>query len=128
MAETGPIQDTWSFESDYDFLHAHIFVTGAAEDHAQLATDPATTSILGVAITDPDSGQQVTVQFAGVTKIHAGGALTLFDIVTTDGSGRAAACTSGDVVLGQILQTAGADGDKVTMRIINTGARWPGVV
>lgn len=128
MAETGELGHTDGFISDYTFAHPYIFVAGAAQRHAQLATDATTTSILGIAITEPDSGQQGTYQWTGKTKVYAGGALTIFDIITTNGSGRATACTSGDVPLAQLLQTAGADGDIVSIKLLNIGARWPGVV
>jgi len=128
MAETGPIQDTEAYVSDYNFTNPYTFATGAAVGHMQLATDATTTSLLGVVITNPDSGQHGTVQYTGKTKVYAGGSVTLYDIITTNGSGRATACTSGDVVLGQALQAAGADGELISIRLINAGARHPGVV
>lgn len=120
MAETGALSraTTWTFVSDFNFDGVpYTFVTGAAVNHMQLATDATTSSILGVVITDPDSGQMGTVQFDGITKVRAGGSVTLFDAITTNASGRATAHTSGDVLLGQALQAAGSDGELITIRL-----------
>jgi hypothetical protein len=132
MADSGPLHAavTWPGVSDFAFTPDidYTFVTGAAARHFQLATDATTTSILGVVITDPDSGEQGTVQFTGLTKVRAGGSVTLWDVITTNGSGRATACTSGDVALGVALDAATADGELIAILLTGPGGRHPGVV
>ena len=52
--------------------------------------------VLGVQQTNPDTaGQPVTVMTAGVSKVVAGAAVAIDDLVTTDTVGRAIVATSG---------------------------------
>ena len=131
MAEAGPLgpATTWAFTSDYNFANVpYTFVMGAAAGRMQLATVATSTSLLGVVITDPDSGQNGTVQFDGITKVRAGGSVTLYDQITTNASGRATAAASGDVVMGMALEAAGADNEIITIWLGRDSGRHPGVV
>jgi hypothetical protein len=77
----------------------------------------AGTTLVGVLQNKPNSGQAATIGVMGESKVVAGGALTVNTWITTNGSGRAAAATSGDNVIGMVLETAGADGDVVRAMI-----------
>ncbi len=128
MAETGNLDNatTWSFISDADFREVggygkSVFVRGTTAGRLDLATNAATTTLLGVLITDPRTDAHGTVQMDGITKVKAGGSVTVFDFVTTNASGRATAADSGDVVLGQALSGASNDGELVTLRLMITG-------
>ena len=59
----------------------------------------------------PASGDRATVGYFGESKVVAGAAITANKAFTTNGSGRAVTCTSGDTAVGIALQAANADGE-----------------
>lgn len=92
------------------------FVRYSAADTVNVASNAADEAMAGVLQNKPDAANRAaTVAKMGETKITAGGALTVNDLITTNGSGRAAAAASGDHIMGRVLETAGADGDVVRM-------------
>lgn len=93
----------------YKFLRA----TGAGTVSVASEANGGANDLIGVLQNKPNSGQAATIAVTGETKVVAGGALTVNTWITTNGSGRAAAATSGDNVIGLVLETAGADGDVV---------------
>lgn len=93
---------------------------------ASHAAAAATLSPAGILENTPTSGQNATITYAGITKVMAGGSLTVNTWFTNNGSGRAAAVASGDNAVGIALTGASADGDVITARIFAcTGARGP---
>ena len=65
---------------------------------------------LGVALSQPNSGQHLTVGLAGVFKVYAGAAVTVGTPVDCVASGWFTTATSGDFPKGTALETA-ASGD-----------------
>lgn len=95
------------------------FVRWSDADTVNISSHDAAEDWVGVLQNKPNAaGRSATVQYAGETKIMASGNLTVNDLITTNGSGRATAATSGDMVMGRVLETAGADGDIVRMLIL----------
>lgn len=68
----------------------------------------------GVLQNNPNSGEAATVAYLGASKVKAGAAITQFDNLTTNGSGKAVAAGSGDVVVGVALEAAGAEDDVIS--------------
>lgn len=103
----------------------YVFVMGTGAYAANLATNAASSSLLGVLQNGPDVNEAMSIACAGLTKIVAGGALSANAIITTNGSGRAAAVTSGQMAAGRLLEASGADGDVVTAMLFHP-VRWAG--
>ena len=99
--------------TDFTDLRYHMVRLTAANEinvssQAENA-DPAT--LIGVAQTNAVSGRAINVGYFGESKVVAGGAITVGRWISSTTSGRAAAAASGDNVIGQALEAAGADGD-----------------
>ncbi len=95
------------------------FLRYSAADTVNQSSLSSAEDFAGVLQNKPNAANRAaTVIVGGETKITAGGALTVNDLVTTNGSGRAAAAASGDMVMGRVLETAGADGDRVRMLLM----------
>lgn len=111
-----------SAAADLSAAQYHILRwTGAGT--VNIASHAAATAVLGamgVLQNKPGNGQAATVGYFGESKVVAGGALTVNTLITNNGSGRAAAAGSGDIVVGRVLDTAGADGDVVRALIFPT--------
>lgn len=69
--------------------------------------------IVGVLQNKPNTNQHATVGYRGISKVVAGAAISVHRFLTTNGSGRAIAANSGDLVCGQALSAAGADGEVI---------------
>lgn len=113
--------------SAYNTLGAtkYVFMMATAANAANLATNATSSTLLGVLQNDPLVGGAMTIAYAGLSKVVAGGALTAGNIITTNSSGRAAAVASGQMAAGRVLETAGADGDVVTAMLFHP-VRWTG--
>lgn len=119
MSEYGTIAAiTHKAAADISGAQYH-FMRYTAGDTVNISSLATAEDYAGVLLNKPDAANRAaTVAVAGETKITAGGALTVNDLVTTNGSGRAAAATSGDFVMGRVLETAGANGDVVRMLLM----------
>ena len=113
--------------SSYTALGAakYIIVRATAANQADQAVSATASAILGVMQNSPDVGEAMSIAYAGRSKVVAGGSLSVNAIITTNGSGRAAAVTSGDIAIGRVLEAAGADGDVVTAVLFHP-VRWQG--
>lgn len=60
----------------------------------------------GVLQNKPRAGEHATVAVAGVSKVNAGGAVTVGDLITSAGSGWAAVVVSGNATEKQVLGRA----------------------
>lgn len=120
MAAGGGDYFTLSAKAAGDLTGAQYhFVRYSAADTVNISSQDAAEDWVGVLQNKPNAaGRAATVQFAGETKITAGGSLTVNDLITTNGSGRAAAATSGDMIMGRVQETAAADGDVIRMLIM----------
>lgn len=120
MAEFGR-PDVVSAKSAQDFregsLGRYKFVYWSGDGEVSLATNATTTALAGVIITDAATNDHCSVAYSGKQKVVAGGAITVNALITTNGSGRATAASSGDMVMGRALEAAGADGQIITCQL-----------
>lgn len=95
------------------------FVRAPAAGTVNVASEAAggANDLIGVLQNKPNTDQAATIAYFGESKIVAGGALTANTFITTNGSGRAAAASSGDMAAGLVLEAAGADGEVVRAQI-----------
>ena len=107
--------------------HQYTIMRLSAEDTVSVASEAAHSLNVGVLMNNPNTGEAATVQFSGVTKVMAGAAIAQGLQFTTNGSGRAAGVSSGDlsIILGRVIEAATADGDIVRC-ILQPAVRWPG--
>lgn len=84
---------------------------------ASLATAAFGVGIVGVLENAPTSGHAATICVDGETKVTAGASFSVNALLTTNGSGRAIAAASGDLVVGRARVAAGADGDVVSCHV-----------
>lgn len=92
------------------------FVRWSAAATVDQASLSSAEDFAGVLQNKPNAANRhASVAYLGVTKIVAGGSITVNDLITTNGSGRAAAAGSGDMVAGRALTGAGGDGDVINM-------------
>jgi hypothetical protein len=109
-------QDTITFTASGDLSGKQFHIMRANGEgtcaQASLSTDLA---IIGVLQNKPQNAERATIAVEGVSKVVAGGALTANALITSNSSGRAAAVSSGssDLVIGRVLEAAGADGEIV---------------
>lgn len=117
-------QETFTLQAAVDLSAAryHVARVSAAQtcNIASLATDDA---IVGVIQNKAESGERVTIADGGTTKVVAGAAVTVNALLTTNGSGRAVAASSGDYVIGRALDAVSGNGDVLKMRLYKP-TRW----
>jgi hypothetical protein len=77
--------------------------------------DSAGGACIGVLQNKPTDGLIAEVGIAGVTKVVAGGAVSLWDNIQSDATGRAATAASGDYSQGIALEAATAAGQIIAM-------------
>ena len=108
-------------------LSAHQYgaVRGAGANACNIASFATDSDILGVLQNKPKSGEAATVAYAGISKVLAGAAITVWNAVTVNGSGRAITVTSGSMCMGQAIEAAGADGDIISV-LLAKPVRWAG--
>lgn len=84
-----------------------------------VATDDTDPGIVGILQNKPAAvGRHASVGYRGPSKVMAGAAInTVNALVTTNGSGRAVVAGSGDMIIGNIMETAAADGDIVSVNL-----------
>lgn len=119
MAETqGPRQTlTLKANGDLSAKQWHIMRLSAAGvvDQASNAAAGFNVGAIGVLENKPAAANRsATLVVGGVSKVVAGGAINTNVLLTTNGSGRAAAATSGQLVIGRALEAAAADGDVIS--------------
>jgi len=95
----------------------------SAANQVKFATSQNSSLLYGILQNKPQSGEAAAVRDLGTTKWIAGAAVTAGDPLTTNGSGRAIKATSGAMVVGQALDTVGADGETLTARV-HPAVRW----
>lgn len=115
-------QETRTFEADAD-LSSQIYhimrISSGDTQRINVSSNAADMGGVGVLQTKPEAaGRFATVAMEGHSKVTVGAAVNSVGIhFTTNGSGRAIAASSGDVVYGRIFETANADGDVVEARL-----------
>lgn len=83
---------------------------------------------IGIACEDPAAapGNEIEVQTIGVAKVLAGAAVSLFDLVSCDSTGRvvtaAAAAATSKYLVGRALEAATAAGDLISVQLGTFGS------
>jgi len=117
MAESGK-QERLTLRAAADLqTFQYRIVRHSAADSCNVASDSGAAfavGAIGVLQNKPGANEAASVAYLGESKILAGGALTVGRLITTQGSGKAAHAGSGDIVVGRLLQTAGAENEIVT--------------
>ncbi len=124
MAEFGKAIDDLSLKAGEDLSgkqYTAVYLSAANE--VKFATSTNSSLTVGILQNKPKSGEAATVRNLGLGKWLAGAAVTAGDPVTTNGSGRAIKVTSGGMVVGQALDTVGADGETLTVNL-HPPVRW----
>lgn len=80
---------------------------------ASLSSATFSAGAIGVTQLSVVSGDAVPVAYLGESKVVAGAALGVGVLFTNNGSGRAAASVSGDLVVGRVMEAATNDGDVI---------------
>lgn len=126
MADFSADLDTYTLQAaaDLSALQYHI-VRGAAINTCNVASNAVDSDILGVLQNKPTSGHFATIADGGISKVVAGGAVTVYDLVTCNGSGRAATVTSGQIAFGKAFSTSANDGELISVRLMEP-IRWSG--
>lgn len=96
----------------------HLVRLAAADRTVNVASLDTDSGLWGVLLNKPRAGEAASVLLLGLGKVTAGAALTANALITTNGSGRAVAATSGDYVIGRALEAAAAAGDVITAEIV----------
>lgn len=98
-----------SFKSTNDLSAAEFLIVAqdASNDGSVVAAAASTDPIVGVLQNKPKAGEPALVQWAGSSKVIAGGTVTRGDRVTSDASGHAVTTTTNKaVIVGVALQSA----------------------
>lgn len=118
MAETSANQETETYvaAADLSSQQYHIVALSDGVRQVNMASLATWTGIVGVMINKPSAtGRFATVVYGGRGKVTAGAAVSSAGVfLTTNGSGRAIAAASGQMVIGTALETAAADGDVIS--------------
>lgn len=77
--------------------------------------DSAGGACIGVLQNKPTDGRVAEVGIFGVTKVVAGGTISLWDNIQSDATGRAATAATGDYSQGIALEAATAAGQMIAM-------------
>lgn len=76
-----------------------------------------TLALVGIVLNEPLNGEHASICPLGMCKVIAGASISAGARITSNGSGRAVAATSGDVIIGYAKDAAGADGDVISALI-----------
>jgi hypothetical protein len=122
MAEYGHYETlTMVSAGDLSDAQYHLVRISDGGDSIDIASHATHSSMLGVLVNKPSAeDRHATIAYAGMAKVVAGAAINSAGVFfTCNGSGRAVAATSGQMVAGRILETADADGDVVSVLLQN---------
>lgn len=126
MAEFGRQETLTGVQAAADLSgKQYHFVRLSAANQVNQASEAANSGLVGVLQNKPRSGEFATVAYAGLSKVVAGDAITVGDIITTNSSGRAVTVASGQMAAGRALEAAGANGDVITA-LLFPPVRWAG--
>lgn len=122
MAETDTTLEIRTLTAASD-LSANMYniVQDRGDGQIVVASEAENFAICGVLVNKPAAaGRFASVAYKGRGKVMAGAAINTHQtMLTTNGSGRAIAAGSGDMVLGFALETAAADGDIIGIDLIS---------
>ena len=120
MAEHHADQLTETFEAAASLVNQlyHFVALSDGVRQVNMASLKTWTGNVGILVNAPAAaGRHATVQYGGRGKVTAGAAVASVGVfLSTNGSGRAVASGSGDMVMGTALETAAADGDLISIQ------------
>ncbi len=109
------VRETFKAAADLSAVADH-FVRLSAADTVNVASEAINVANIGILSNKPAAaGRTAAVITFGRARIVAGGSVTVNVLVTCNGSGRAAAATSGQMVMGIALTGASTDGEIIDM-------------
>ena len=127
MAGYGDLE-TIAMDADADLsAHRYHVVRATSAKGVNVASLSTPIEVFGVLQNKPQDGERATVAFGGMSKIQAGAAIAVNKYFTSNASGRAVICTSGDMAVGRILEASTADGQFVSC-LLNKPFRMFGVI
>lgn len=101
---TSKVLDTIAGTANADLsAKLHHFAKAVDGDKIDLAGDGG--NVIGVIVEAAASGYGVSVQYCGIGKVVAGGAITAGDLISSDANGAANTAATGDFVVGIALNT-----------------------
>ncbi len=120
------ISRTMRSGGDLTATQYHVLRQSAANT-TLVASNPGggSNDVIGVQQNKPDSGQSITIGYFGETKVVGGGTVTAGLLQATNGSGRVIDATSGDLVVGQALETATTDGEVIRLLLRTPAVHLP---
>jgi len=90
------------------------------DQQVNVASHADTNQLVGVLLNKPAAvGRHASVAIAGRAKLRAGGAIaTTQTMLTVNGSGRCITAASGEMVIGRNIEVADADGDIISVMLV----------
>lgn len=100
--------------------HQYNIMQDIGNGQIRVASEAVNFAICGVLMNKPAAaGRHASVATRGPGKVRAGAAINTVQVfLTTNGSGRAIAASSGEIVIGMARETATADGDIISAILI----------
>lgn len=106
--------DLVTFEAGADLSAKQYYFVDVSSDGQ---VDPAGDGLFAIGVlqnTPAAAGRAATVCVGGITKVACGGTITIGNPVASDSAGKAVACATNDVILGEALET-GASGNVIAI-------------
>jgi len=106
-----------SLESGEDLSNAQ-FLAVALNSNGKVVKAKSDTLPIGILQDKPKEGQAANVRMLGISKVVAGGAIAIGDVLTADDDGRLIAASTGYYPIGIALEAAAQAGQVVTAFIL----------
>lgn len=130
MAVYGPLETrTYQAAADLSAVQYHVMRNTNGATQCNISSQDVASDMIGVLQNAPAAaGRAATIAVGGRSKVTIGAAVNSAGVyLTTNGSGRAIAATSGDMVFGKAASTGGADGVIISADVF-VPFRWSGAV
>jgi len=106
-----------SLEAGEDLSNAQ-FLAVALDSNGKVVKAKSDTLPIGILQDKPKEGQAANVRMLGISKVVAGGAIAIGDVLTADDDGRLIAASTGYYPIGIALEAAAQAGRVVTAFIL----------
>jgi hypothetical protein len=106
-----------SLEAGEDLSNAQ-FLAVALDSNGKVVKAKSDTLPIGILQDKPKEGQAANVRMLGISKVVAGGAIEIGDVLTADDDGRLIAASTGYYPIGIALEAAAQAGQVVTAFIL----------
>lgn len=108
------VRDTFTSQAAADLsAKQYHLVRLSAAGQVNISSLATTSAGCGVLVNKPTSGQFASVRYGGIDYVVYGAATSANAWITCNGSGRAIAAGSGDMVYGRAIAAASQDGDTI---------------